>query len=216
MRLGITSDDVFVDYGSGLGRVVLTAASFPFRRVIGIELSDELTARAAVNIEAARDRIRASRVELQTVDALEWDVPNDLTVAYFYSPFLDDTFEAVIWKLIASVDEHPRPLRILYNFPIEHARLLRTARVDVLDAIPAGWLGMSRTSGYVILTYLVLPSDAALRADYRARFPTRLSGADPWLGEHEPGYVLEKPNRLGGVVLRRPRVRRSERATHAR
>lgn len=215
-RLGVTRNDVFVDYGSGLGRVVLAAASFPFRRVIGVEISADLTARAQGNVDAVRDRIRAGSVELVAADALDWKVPSDLTVAYFYSPFLGDTFDAVVQKLFASVDDCPRPLRILYNFPIEHSRLLRTGRVRVLDAVPAGWLGRSRTSAYVIVTYLVLPADESLRAEYGARFPQRLSGAEAWLGEHEPGYVLEKPARLGGVVLRRPGVRRSQRSTHAR
>src|SRR4051812_13801299 len=34
-----TQHDVFLDYGSGLGRVLLMAATFPFRRVIGVEYS---------------------------------------------------------------------------------------------------------------------------------------------------------------------------------
>ena len=215
-RLGVTPNDVFVDYGSGLGRVVLAAASFPFRSVIGVEISSELTARAQGNLAAARHRIRAGSVELVAANALDWKVPNDLTVAYLYSPFLEDTFDAVVQKLFASVDDCPRPLRIVYNFPIEHSRLLRTGRVQVLDAAPAGWLSRSRTSSNVIVTYLVLPTEDSLRAEYRKRFPQRLSGAEAWLGEHEPGYVLEKPARLGGVVLRRPRVRRRERSIHAR
>ncbi len=32
----------FVDYGSGKGRVLLLAARFPFRRVVGVEFSPEL------------------------------------------------------------------------------------------------------------------------------------------------------------------------------
>jgi hypothetical protein len=57
----------------------------------------------------------------------------------------------------------------------------------------------------VILTYLVLPQDEALREEYVQRFPQRLKGAEVWLGEHEPDYALEKPGRLGGVVLKRER-----------
>ena len=34
-----TSDEVFVDYGAGLGRMLILAATLPFRRVIGIEIS---------------------------------------------------------------------------------------------------------------------------------------------------------------------------------
>src|SRR5919109_4199584 len=32
----------FIDYGSGQGRVTIMASRYPFRRVIGIEISDKL------------------------------------------------------------------------------------------------------------------------------------------------------------------------------
>src|ERR1700754_2802509 len=36
----VTADDVFLDVGCGMGRAVLIAAAgFPFRRIIGVELS---------------------------------------------------------------------------------------------------------------------------------------------------------------------------------
>ena len=203
-RLHPTPDDVFVDYGSGLGRAVLVAAGFPFKRVIGVEIAARMTARAQENVDRNRERIRAREVELVTSDAVAWDVPHDLTVAYFYSPFAEDVFDAVVAKLFASVDEHPRPLRIVYNYPLEHTRLLRTGRVRLLEAVNAIWPRRSVRRAEVILTYLALPSDEELTREYLARFPQRLNGAQHWLGEYEPGYVFEKPDRLGGVWLERP------------
>ena len=57
-----------------------------------------------------------------------------------------------------------------------------------------------------IVTYLILPQDDALHAAYIARFPQRLDGAEVWLDEYEPGYVLDKPDRLGGRYVDRPRL----------
>lgn len=203
-RLNPTPDDVFVDYGSGLGRAVLAAGGFPFKRVIGVEISARMTAQAQENVDRNRERIRAGEVELVTSDAVAWEVPPDLTVAYFYSTFAEEIFDAVVAKLFASVDQHPRPLRIVYNYPLEHSRLLRTGRVQLLEAVNAIWPRRSRRRAEVILTYLVLPSDEELRREYLARFPRRLRGAKHWLDEYEPGYVFEKPDRLGGVWLERP------------
>jgi hypothetical protein len=204
-RLGIGRDDVFVDYGSGLGRAVLVAASLPFRRVIGVELAEDMTARARENVQRNRQKLKAGEVDLVSADALEWEVPADLTVAYLYCPFTDEVFDGVIQKLFVSVDEHPRPLRIVYNYPLEHSRLIRTGRVRVLDAVSSQWLVRSRVGSDAIVTYLVLPQDEALREEYEQRFPQRLKGAEVWLAEHEPGYALEKPDRLGGVVVKRKR-----------
>jgi hypothetical protein len=205
-RLGVGPDDVFVDYGSGLGRAVLVAASLPFRRVIGVEVSEEMTQRARENVGRNRQRLRAKDVELVSADALEWEVPPDLTVAYLYCPFTDEIFDGVMQRLFDSVDRHPRPLRIVYNYPFEHSRLIRTGRVRVLDVVGSQWLARSRVGSDVIVTYLVLPQDEELRREYEERFPQRLDGADVWLGEHEPGYALEKPERLGGVVVKRERA----------
>jgi hypothetical protein len=41
-----SDEDVFVDYGAGKGRIVIIAATFRLRRVLGIELSLQLAAKA--------------------------------------------------------------------------------------------------------------------------------------------------------------------------
>ncbi|QDT37699.1 class I SAM-dependent methyltransferase [Stratiformator vulcanicus] len=41
----------FVDLGSGKGRVLLMASEFPFREVVGVELSSQLHEIAANNID---------------------------------------------------------------------------------------------------------------------------------------------------------------------
>ena len=202
-RLNVTPDDVFVDYGSGLGRAVLVAASFPFRKVIGVELSGELTEQARENLARNAHRVRAAEVELVAADALEWPVPPDLTVAYLYCPFTGDVFDRVLAKLFESVDEHPRPLRMVYNYPLEHSRLIRTGRAHVLDVRSSAWLSRSRWGPEAIVTYLLLPQDESLRREYVAQYPQHVAGAEQWLGEYEPGYILEKPARLGGVVVDR-------------
>ena len=47
--------DVFLDIGCGMGRAVYqAAANYPFKRVIGVELSHELTQAARRNIERNR------------------------------------------------------------------------------------------------------------------------------------------------------------------
>jgi SAM-dependent methyltransferase len=202
--LAVSPADCFADLGAGLGRVLIVAAMFPFRRVTGVEVSEELTERARENVERSRAPRQSADVQLVTADAVDWHIPPDLTVAYLYSPFTGELFERVIERLLASVDEHPRPLRIVYNYPVEHNRLVRTGRVRVLSVAPASWPASSNPAD-VIVTYLVLPSDERLAHRYAREFPVRLDGAEEWADEYEPGFLLEKPDRLGGIVLERPR-----------
>src|SRR5262249_32279837 len=50
-RVSMTpGQEVFMDYGSGLGRVLIAAAAYPFRKVIGLELLESFNRTAARNI----------------------------------------------------------------------------------------------------------------------------------------------------------------------
>jgi Histone methylation protein DOT1 len=201
--LEIEPTDVLADFGSGLGRVVLVASTLPFARVIGVEVSEQLNEQARANLDKSRARRRCGAIELVTTDATAWEIPPDLTVAYLYSPFTGEVFARVLDNLIASVDEHPRPLRVVYNYPVEHNRLLRSGRARVLDVAGAQWPPRP-AAAEAIVTYQLLPGDAAVARQLEGSFTQRLARIGPWAGEHEPGFRLEKPQRLGGVVLDRP------------
>ena len=131
----VAPDDVFADFGSGKGRVVLEAARYPFKRVIGVELSDELTAIAARNVAAAERTRRCGAVELVTSDVLDFEMPDDLTVAYVYNPFSGAIFEGLLTKLIETVDRVPRTVRLIYRTPLEHARVMATDRFRVVRSV---------------------------------------------------------------------------------
>src|SRR5215470_7329568 len=59
-----TQNEVFLDYGAGLGRVLVLAAMLPFKRVIGVELSPVLAQRARENLSRCESRLRCKSVEI--------------------------------------------------------------------------------------------------------------------------------------------------------
>ena len=75
----VSDHDVFVDLGSGMGRVVLQAATYRFRKVIGVEISEALHRIAQENIERSRQRLRCPDIELVHADVLEYKFPDDVT-----------------------------------------------------------------------------------------------------------------------------------------
>jgi len=108
-------EDVFLDYGSGTGRVLVMAGAYPFRRIIGVELSRELTARAAANVQNARRRLKCRDIELVETDATTYRVPLDVTVIYFYNPFRGKVLRRVLDNLHASLTARARKLTIVYR-----------------------------------------------------------------------------------------------------
>ena len=123
----------FVDYGSGLGRILIAAARFPFVRVTGLELSDALVRRSLENVARCRGT-HCKRIEVIGTNAARWRVPNDVTVFHFYSPFLGQTLRAVVADIARSLSEAPRKAWIMFAYPHEMDPLMRSGEV-----IPRQW-----------------------------------------------------------------------------
>ncbi|CAH0441518.1 class I SAM-dependent methyltransferase [Ralstonia pseudosolanacearum] len=121
--LDVTGDDVFVDYGSGMGRVVVLASRFPFREVIGVEVSDHLHGAAHANVSRAVPDIERARVHLVHCDARSFRLPDTASVLYFYNPFHGDILRTVFADIEQSLRQRPRRLRIVFNNPA-HFRLI--------------------------------------------------------------------------------------------
>lgn len=134
----VSDHDVFIDFGSGMGRVILQAAMYPFRKVIGVEVSKALHSIAGDNIDRSRQRLRCPDLELVHADVLQYQPPDDVTVAFLYNPFQGEIFATVIERLLQSVERNPRPLRIIYVNPVEERLLLDTGLIRHVRAV-GGW-----------------------------------------------------------------------------
>ncbi|MGW1059914.1 methyltransferase domain-containing protein [Micromonospora rubida] len=115
-------DDVFVDVGTGKGRVVLVAARrYRPRRIIGVEVAPDLLAVARRNVARLRD---ASTIDLVGADASTWKVPPDATIFHLFNPFVGETFHRFLDGVLSSQAEHPRRIRLVYANPVMHDALL--------------------------------------------------------------------------------------------
>ena len=127
--LWITRDDVLVDFGSGMGRAVYVAARrYRFGRVVGVELSQAFNDVALENLRRRRQKLRCPNVEIVTGDATTYVVPDDMTYAYLYNPFVSDVFAAVLANIVASLDRRPRRVTICYANPLMDNMILATGR----------------------------------------------------------------------------------------
>jgi len=117
----------FVDYGSGLGRILVAATTFPFSRIIGIELSAALIERCRVNL-GGRD------VQLVCQDAAQYRVPRDVTVFHFFNPFGGATLRAVVTDMARSLHEAPRQAWVVFANPWFIEPLMRAGEI-----IPHAW-----------------------------------------------------------------------------
>ncbi len=132
-------EDVFLDFGAGMGRAVCLAATYPFRSVIGVEISEELSDIARANLARIRHKLRCDDVQIATADATRFPVPREATLIYFFNPFRGRLMATILANIAQSLRENPRRVTLLcYGSPADD---------DLLSPFrEAQWLGLKSQS----------------------------------------------------------------------
>jgi SAM-dependent methyltransferase len=139
-HIEVSDRDTFVDFGCGKGRVVHQAARrWPFRRVIGVEVSPKLAEIARTALAARAHRHRCKNVEIVAADAREFQVPDDLTVGYFFRPFGEETLRPLLRDIIESIDRNPRRVWLIYVWPKDRslAAITESDRFRLVKELPS-------------------------------------------------------------------------------
>lgn len=103
------SDYTFVDLGSGMGRMLLLAAEYPFRKIQGVEFAAELHGLAQQNISRYRHPARrCADIESVHSDASEFRFPEGKLVLYLFNPFGPEILTRVLANLESSLAQNPR------------------------------------------------------------------------------------------------------------
>jgi hypothetical protein len=111
-------DFTFIDLGSGKGRALVLALSYPFRRIVGVEFALELHRVAEANlISLAAMGTNVRRIELFHADVMSFNFPEEPSVIYLYAPFEGDVMRKMVRRVLQSYAANPRPIFILYANP---------------------------------------------------------------------------------------------------
>ena len=126
-----------IDIGSGKGRVLLIAAEFPFRRIIGVEFASELHDIAVNNVQ--RVRPDDPRIELVCGDVTGYEFPDEPLVLYFYGPFLAPVMRIVMDHVSQSLRASPRPAYLVLFTTPELQREAELAGFERVDESVFAW-----------------------------------------------------------------------------
>lgn len=104
----------FIDLGSGKGRALLLASEYPFKRIIGVELSQNLHKIAQNNIRIWNNsKQRCFDIESICMDARDFEFPHDPLVIFLFNPFTPPVTTRFVNKIRESLANSPRPIKIL-------------------------------------------------------------------------------------------------------
>lgn len=124
----------FIDFGSGKGRALLIAATFPFKEVIGVEFSRELHETAIKNIARfPPNLIRSGAVRSVHSDAALFVLPASDLVCYFANPFGPPVLSQVVARLSSHTRRSGYWIIIIYMNPKHPEVFEQTRDFAVID-----------------------------------------------------------------------------------
>ena len=104
----------FVDVGSGQGRVLLMASRYPFEKITGVEIADELHNDALLNIaQYPRTLMKCRDVNSLHLSAMRMEIPDQDTVFFLNNPFQRSMLERVVGQIVRSYKHKPRRFYVI-------------------------------------------------------------------------------------------------------
>lgn len=123
----------FVDMGSGKGAVLLYAAEFPFKRIIGVEFSPELHRIAELNLARYRGQAVCRSIQSICMNAAVFPIPSEPAVLFFFNPFKGRTLEIVRENIERTIaNGHPDLCVVYYHTLSRHPVFDRAARLRMI------------------------------------------------------------------------------------
>jgi SAM-dependent methyltransferase len=116
-KLNIRYEDyIFIDIGCGKGRALLMAMLFPFKRIIGVELTETISNLAKDNVEILKQHklTKCTDIEVQCKDATNFDPPNDNLAFFLYYPFRGRILNQVLDNIYKSHADINKKILIAY------------------------------------------------------------------------------------------------------
>ena len=106
----------FIDFGSGMGRVLLMASRYGFKKIVGVEFSPDLHRIASNNVAVYESRLgRTTDMETVCEDATRYRIPPGPLVLFFHSPFIGRVMERVLANISESYAADHRSIILIFH-----------------------------------------------------------------------------------------------------
>ncbi len=112
-----TKQKPFIDFGSGKGRALFCAEYLGFNHLIGVELDKELVEEAIQNESTYSQKRKESTFSFIHQNVLDYKIPDDTEVFYFFNPFSDVVMRQVAQAILKSYEKNKRDIYIVYVNP---------------------------------------------------------------------------------------------------
>ena len=113
------NDATFLDLGCGKGRALVVASEFPFRSVIGVEISPVLVKVAKENAQViARNLPERTPITVVNRDALDYALPEGNLIIFLYNPFGEDLITRLLTNIETALLKGDSSIWVVYSNPV--------------------------------------------------------------------------------------------------
>lgn len=115
-KFSICKEDAILDIGCGKGKAMYLMSRFPFRKIQGYDLSEELVRIANQNFQ----KLGLKNCRAFQADAMEFADYDDFNYFFIFNSFPQKVFGVMMKHLLESVERRPRKVRFIYLNPVCH------------------------------------------------------------------------------------------------
>jgi predicted RNA methylase len=175
----MSPDDVFVDVGCGLGRVLCCASRYKLKNVIGIEYDQDLADEAAANVQKLEKNKRCGPIEVINKSAIDYNYEN-VSIVFMFNPFGHETMKLFLDRLIPAWRDREK-CQLIYVFPtcddiiqqtgaFRRTELIRANSVNSIGHDVSIWenkqvVGVKNRTYHVMISYLLVIFEIAGSCD---------------------------------------------------
>ncbi|MCR4688352.1 MAG: class I SAM-dependent methyltransferase [Saccharofermentans sp.] len=145
----VTGEDVFVDFGCGMGRACFAINYLTGAKAIGIDFNSRFLNIARSNLEGYRNK----DIDFVLSDATEYEITKG-SVFYFYNPFSCDIQLKVLDNIKAYRASINTKIKLVFLQPIRHVEdALKEEDLTLIDKIDLRPLIRSKTNHMFMYVY---------------------------------------------------------------
>lgn len=128
---------VFIDFGSGAGRMLMFASKFYPEKVIGVEFSKKLCDQANLNLKKFFESNKNFKTdwEVNHCDALKYKIPLNSNVFFLYDPFNSKIINRLVKNIKLSLKENKREILVIYISPVHRKVFIENDFTEVHSKI---------------------------------------------------------------------------------
>jgi len=120
-----------IDLGCGKGRALIELSKYPFRKIGGLEYSNDILNICKNNLR----KLKLWNIELFCMNVLDFKNYEEYDIYYFYNPFPQPVFKKVLENLIENNKKNKKPIYIIYIYATCHSLIMKSGYFNLIKKI---------------------------------------------------------------------------------